>query len=1008
MRWHVLPVLLPESRRRAVEELLRRMEEEPPAGSWLWLAATATLRRQVEREWAGRPSLFLRGRLATLRELAEEELARRGRPLRPLGEAARAWLVGRLVRELEGEGEAGPLAGHGDHPHLSVALGGLFLELEQAAVEPAELERLLPEAEAETGEAAPLPAPLLAALYRRYREEVERAALRDGAVEYLMAARAAGSRPPAPEAAGEGRRAPRRVVLDGFHDLTPAQARALVASLGDGAEEGFLLWPGDPRDEADRQALASFAPLFPRGADVVGPAAPPPGAEGAPAERPAWRLLHPLDRREEVEQALAWAADDPAGTLLVARSPELYREELVRACRALGLPAPEREERLDLTPSGRALLDLARARWAPGATSTAALLRSGLWSPAGDRALLLAALAATGEAPDGDWLRRLERRAATAAADPELRRLPWAELLAGWRALRRRLEEALPGQGRPSALLAALLRTAEELGAPAALASPAPEEAARRALEWEALRAFAGALERVEGREVVEGRRFLDRLAQALALEGVERPAEGPGAPRLLHPSELRGLAVRRVLLLGLHEGGWPQAYHPDGLLGEGVRERLRRRGLRLESRESLRQREGFLFRLATAAGEEVWLSLPRFEGQNPLEPSSLAPAEAEGDSPPAPPPLPSPLRAALARGAGPEAASLERRRAAERGRRSPRLDAWQGLLEGDRRLVGYLAARHAGGARLDVTAVNSYLTCPFQFLVLHEWRLRSLPSPVEALTPLEEGNLLHRLLAAVLRPRLGRPLGELAGEEVREEAERLAEALLAEWEERALPPPAVLAGARQSLRRRLRAWLQAEVERAQGGYDLLPLAVEADLEVAFPGPDGQPWRLPGRADRVDGAGDEVVIYDYKRSSRDAKAVLELDDVQLPAYALAWQQREPAARVLGAAWYNLRDLDLRHGLWREEARRLVELGRTQPGYLPPALWEDLMERLPERLAYVGAAIQAGRFPVLPRSDCPPDCPAAEVCRVEPSRLGAKRGWWETAKEMAASDAHLDG
>ncbi|MDI3316186.1 MAG: PD-(D/E)XK nuclease family protein [Bacillota bacterium] len=1013
MNWHFQATLEPRRRQRAVEELCDRMEAAAPEGDWLWLVATATLRREVERGWARRPALFLRGRVVTLHQWAEEELALRGRPLRPLGEAARAWLVGRLVRELEAEGRAGPLAGRGERSRLAVALAGLLLELEEAAVEPEELEGLLrrvgAEVEREAAGRAPLPPEVLALLYARYRREAAAGGFRDGAAEYLLLARAARERG-RPAARERGRPAPRHLVLDGFHDLTPAQAEALAAVLGEGAErpeEAFLLWCGDPADEADLAALESFRPLAEAGAGSF--------AAAEPAAPPSWRLLHPLDRRQEVAEALAWTVSGRE-TLLVARNPDLYGDELLRACRASGLPLPERQERLDLTPSGQALLGLGRARWAPGAPVAAALLRSGLWSPPGEPALLLAALAATGEALDGDWEGRLERRAETAEADPELRLLPWTELLEGWRQLRGRLAGALPEEGRPAELLAALLALAEELGAPGRLAAPVPEEAAERRREWEALRALQAELERVQGAERVDGPRFLERLGQALALERVVRPAE-PGAPRLLHPSELRGLLAPHVLLLGLHEGGWPQAYHPDGLLGEAVRARLRRHGLRLESRESLRRRERFLFRLATAAGEEVSLSLPRFEGKDLLEPSSLLPAEGTerggvagggASHAPGPLPFPSPFQAVVARGLGPGEASVARRRAAERGRRSARLDLWQGLLDGDPRLAGYLGARHAGGAHLDVTAVNSFLVCPFQYLVLHEWRLRSLPEPDQAFTPLEEGNLLHRLLAATLRPRLGQPLSALSDGAVREEAERRAEELLDEWERRALPPPAVLAGARQTLRRRLRDWLQAEAERARRGYDLVPEAVEVDLELRFPGPDGSTWQLPGRADRVDAADGRVVIYDYKRSQRDVRRALELEDVQLAAYALAWQQRERGATVLGAAWYNLRDLDLRHGLWREEAAPLVDLGQTRPGYLEPAAWQELMDRLPERLAYVGGEIQAGRFPVLPARDCPPDCAAREVCRVEPARLQAKRRWWEARGEVAAAGPAVDG
>ncbi|MCL6521203.1 MAG: PD-(D/E)XK nuclease family protein [Firmicutes bacterium] len=1009
MAWHLFPALRPGDRRRAVGWLLARMASEPPAGQWLWLAATAALRREAEREWAERPPLFLRGRLATLHELAGRVLAVEGRALRPLDEAARAWLVGRLVRELEAAGEAGPLAGHGDRPHLAVALGGLFLELEQAGAEPPELERLLREARAEAGREPPLPAELLAGLYRRYREELERADLRDGAAEYLVAARLAAARRRTAGGAG-GRHVPLRLVLDGFHDLTPAQARLLAAVSGAEVEESFLLWAGDPADEADRRALASFAPLFdPDGLAPEEAPAWPSGEEDGPGPDGATppRLLRPADRSEEVGQALALTAEEPEETLLVARTPGLYLEALARACRAHGLPAPAREERLDRTPSGRALLDLARLRWRPGARAAASLLRSRLWAPAGDPSLLLAALAAAGEAPDGDWSARLQVRAATAGADPELRLLPWEALVGGWSALRRRLEEAVPAGGRPSRLLASLLQLAEAMGAPDVLAAREPGERSLRAQEWESLREFQRSLERVEGDEAMEGGRFLEQLGQALSLAAVRRPAESPRAPRLVHPSELRGLPVRRLVLLGLHEGGWPQAYHPDGLLGEELRERLRRRGLRLESRESLRLRERFLFRAACAAGAELWFSLPRFEGASPLEPSTLLPPVAETEAT-APPPFATPLRAALACGRGPDPASLERRRRAERSRRSPRLDAWQGWLEGDRRLVAYLTARHEGGAHLDVTAVNAYLTCPFQFLVVHEWRLRTPPVPAQALTPLDEGNLLHRLLASLLRPLLGRPLAELEGEPVRRRAEAELEALLDDWSARALPPPAAVEGARRSLRRLLEAWLRAEAGRARAGYDLRPLAVEAELELSFTGADGRAWRLPGRADRVDGGDGEVVIYDYKRSDRDARAVLELRDVQLPAYALAWEQRQPSRRVLGAAWYNLRDLDVRRGLWRLEARRLVDLGRTEPGYLPDALWRELLERLPERLALVGVAIQAGRFPVLPAADCPPGCPAAEVCRVEPARLGAKRSWWETSREAAAGGSRVDG
>jgi ATP-dependent helicase/nuclease subunit B len=192
---------------------------------------------------------------------------------------------------------------------------------------------------------------------------------------------------------------------------------------------------------------------------------------------------------------------------------------------------------------------------------------------------------------------------------------------------------------------------------------------------------------------------------------------------------------------------------------------------------------------------------------------------------------------------------------------------------------------------QISASGYNSLVTCPYQYYARYVLRLAELDDVQEIADKRDYGILVHRVLTLFhnSHPRVSaldpaRARGEL--ERLSDETfagvvarNYLAQAWLARW--KALIPE----------------YIEWQREREDAGWSWQ--AGEAERSVEITTPAGAKITLRGRLDRVDRGTAGAAVIDYKTRTRKAlQESLELpgEDVQLPVYALLWD--EPVAAAL--------------------------------------------------------------------------------------------------------------
>ncbi|HVF74905.1 MAG TPA: PD-(D/E)XK nuclease family protein [Acidimicrobiales bacterium] len=541
-------------------------------------------------------------------------------------------------------------------------------------------------------------------------------------------------------------------------------------------------------------------------------------------------------------------------------------------------------------------------------------------------------------------------------------RLSWTAC-AEW--ARGRLDRYLGGEGHRTGwpdeeieAVRAVQSALDGLGALDAV-SPAPDAAAFAAVLEEQLRAPFGRHGRF-GDGV-----FVGRVADAACLD------------------------LDTVFVLGMAEGSFPERHRPDAVLRDDNQAPLRR----------AEERRDLLW--ATAGAAERVLSYPQADSRGQRErlpsrwlldaASSLASRRLYSEDLAAHPPAPwldrvasfsavlgSPAVAGSSQevrlgsllrwtGAGGRAVDhpllgSEPRLAlgleAVAARRSTRLSRWNGM-------VGP-AAGHAGvfDAVQSPTGVQSWAVCPRRFLFERVLRVAETLVPEEELdmTPVERGNLIHAVLERFLDevPRRSSPAQPWSADE-RGHLERILDELFVDAERRGVTGrPLLWRGQRRRIRRDVLGLLDRDEElRAQAG--VVPVAGELAFGLDPEGlpavevvtPSGRKVAFRGRIDRVDLApdGSRLVVLDYKTGSPQTYGGLDADPVkagrllQLPLYALAAQQRYPAAHVEAAYWFVGAAVDYRR--------------------VPVVLDDRTTARLHDVLDAIGDGVERGIFPANP-------------------------------------------
>ncbi len=583
------------------------------------------------------------------------------------------------------------------------------------------------------------------------------------------------------------------------------------------------------------------------------------------------------------------------------------------------------------------------------------------------------------------------------------------------------------------------------------------------AAEWENLYGRIGA-----GGQACDLSSFVAALTAAAEHKPVRGRPGVRGGLRVLEPNQVRGDRYRAVFLLGCAEGVWPRPIREDWLLSDEEANRLRDEEVLVPTTEERRRRQLTSFFLCAAAAEELLvLSWPKTDGEGKERlPSpyveellrvfareSIRWRERDASSPlpddwagcisrrrgmeravgllagmiPEPGDGKEEIKARrlLRRGAagGGAAPSWVERMRAERIRWKGGFTAYDGVI-GDQRLRDRLR-RRLGRQVWSASQLNELSLCRFHFFAGRLLGLGERERAEEGLTPLERGELMHRILCRFWDRYRHRPPGPEEAEAALHHLESVAEAVFREAVDAlsAERDPLCLRVEKNRLKRQLRTLLEHEIhwrDRLKGGCNPLPRYLElsfgmpldptllqrgeADPEsrtapVEIPLADGNRLRLRGKVDRVDvDAEGYYVLYDYKSGSaprtEEVRAGIHL---QLPLYLWALQEAFGFSpeKAVGVAFYvpgrpGKRPTDNRNqGLWR---RSLVDRAGIRPSVgsaLDETSWEETLERIRERLSACLHLSRTGNFAVQPAVECPEHCPHRTVCRFDARRLAPK-------------------
>jgi ATP-dependent helicase/DNAse subunit B len=426
-------------------------------------------------------------------------------------------------------------------------------------------------------------------------------------------------------------------------------------------------------------------------------------------------------------------------------------------------------------------------------------------------------------------------------------------------------------------------------------------------------------------------------------------------AVQVIGAHEARQWSLPVVFVCGMVEKQFPQFHRADPFFPDAARSHLNAAGIRVRTAADFEREERALFDAAiTRATLLTTLTYPEFDSRGDrtlpsifLDDLHLPPVDA-----PAVRPEP-------------------------RWQLSPRPRVTRIAAETSSALLEYLRARTA---RLTPSGLESYLQCAFQYFGNRLLRLKAAPDlPEDRLSFLEQGNLVHEVLAAgYAHPETFEQLFEEAFERKRQQltipngyhTERLRNAmcedLLAFARNTEWPRAEFQSLTEQPFAFELFAPAQpvAQAELVAQALGLRPTADEL--------PSNDAVEISGRIDRIDTAADgRAYVIDYKYSAApNIKGRLKDENLlQAPLYMMA------AERTFGVNPDGMFYVGLKGGIQYEGWSRSGMLNS-----LPlPDNWLEIAER---RTLQAMHEIRSGRVEVAPAkpANCR-FCDCRDICRV---------------------------
>lgn len=311
--------------------------------------------------------------------------------------------------------------------------------------------------------------------------------------------------------------------------------------------------------------------------------------------------------------------------------------------------------------------------------------------------------------------------------------------------------------------------------------------------------------------------------------------------------------------------------------------------------------------------------------------------------------------------------------------------DEYDGILT-DANLLAQLAESFGGDKLFSAAQLESYVTCPFQFLLQRVLRIEPDEAPDEEFDPRTRGRILHEALQHFHATYREVPASAIPLEAGRETLLRICGEVFDRHAQREISAPS---GVVRMERARLQAQLLRYFDFAREEDSLWK---PGHFEVGFgkahatsdePLTRSEPFvletdagrvLLSGRIDRIDLMDGRARIVDYKTTlPSSTKDVAEGVSLQLPLYAVALEEMLMPGVECGEA-------------------RLVQPGRRKTAEVMQRSkdkWDDRRAVMMQSVARAVTGIRAGLFSPTPHNDRCHICASCRVCRYEPWRIERK-------------------
>lgn len=298
---------------------------------------------------------------------------------------------------------------------------------------------------------------------------------------------------------------------------------------------------------------------------------------------------------------------------------------------------------------------------------------------------------------------------------------------------------------------------------------------------------------------------------------------------------------------------------------------------------------------------------------------------------------------------------------------------------------------RKAVGSSFSASALETYAACPFQYLGQRVWRGQEFAAVEDELTPVDEGDILHEVLASFMGKYLNVKLTDFPLEKLQEELHACFAAVV----EEALAQGKIIDNVlwqseRPRLEKMLLMWLKYEYAD-QKEWSFKPCAVEWDFSSKNGKPlhmrtaDGTRVSLVGRIDRLDSDGARIFVTDYKRSGSSVptgKQLADGFDVQLPLYLLAVAGLyKDIESVAGGTYFVLKKGQRESSFLLEPVdNKNISSGSRYTREISSS-WASFQSFAQKLIGSYVDGIYNGKFMVAPRKQCSDYCALKDICRL---------------------------